>query len=253
LWVRRGEREWCVATDRRIDLSNVLSRAPAQPHEPSPDDAVIVAAPADPPPETATMRHFAFAQTTDELHLVPSLADRTVVVGPRQRMSVVPQQEVTVYVTSPLWFRAVVGAKRSLLVEEPIVRPSDTWLGPPGGDGELCYWSQTDAILEIEALPEFPHRVHSAVRVVNRAGTPMALDRLRLPMPHMSLFAAADHRLWTEVVVLEREEDGEMTTVRLEDTPPPPFHSAVLVCEPQQRGFRRFLTSTIGGVLRSRG
>jgi hypothetical protein len=255
LWIQRGEREWRVATEREVDLATLLSRSipDLAASEAGDEPPLVVARPEASIPPHGAFQRFAMTATTDELQVIPACADRPVVVGPRKPLRLVSKQEVTLFVSAPLWFRVAVGPRAALLMEEPIVRPSDTWLGPPGGDGELCYWSQSDAALEAGELPVLAHRVCCAVRVINRAETPLPLDRLRLPMPHLSLYAAVDGRLWTEAVVIEREVDGEMASVRLEDAPPASVRPARLLCESRQRGIRGFLTRTFGGVLRARG
>ena len=94
-------------------------------------------------------------------------------------------------------------------------RPSDTWFGPSTLEGELCYESKTAVRFNLDNVPRRPHRAISVVRIRNRTDTQLSLERLKIPLPNLSLFGTEDGQLWTESITLERDEDGENATVKL--------------------------------------
>jgi len=81
------------------------------------------------PPEGATVTRYGFQKTDSSLSLAPMLADRAIVVRPDIPLFVLAGEEVTLYVSTPLWIRVEVGSDGRLLQEIPSYRPSDTWFG----------------------------------------------------------------------------------------------------------------------------
>jgi hypothetical protein len=86
--------------------------------------------------------------------------------------------------------------------------------------------------------------------VSNRAQTPLSVERLKLPLPNMSLFETADGQLWTETVTLHREQDGELAPLELGQTPPSHVEGASLLAGPREEPVRGSLIRAFGGVFR---
>ena len=98
-------------------------------------------------------------------------------------------------------------------------------------------------------VAKVPHRAVSVVRIRNNGESELALDRIRLPSPYLSLFASPDGQLWTEAVTLEREEDGQRATVDLARSPPAEIGHTELIAGPRERMEKGLLMRTFGGFL----
>jgi hypothetical protein len=219
LWLRRSAEEWrmtCERTDDPLDASLVVAGLP----------------PRAPHPQSPAIR-FGFRRTNEMIELVPVLADRAVIVNPATPFVVPSGEEVTLFVSSPLWFRVLVANHE--VHEGAIYQPSDTWFGPSTRVGELCYASRTAARLHSEDLAVRPQRALSAVRIRNRAKSNLPFERLKLPARNLSLFASSGGRLWTEAVTLERREVGELVAIRLDKAPPSEAGAAAKVSGPRER------------------
>jgi len=191
------------------------------------------------------VQRFSLPDGPVELSMAPLLADRDVVVSPEELISILPGRRVTLYISSPLWFRVALEVDpRVPLVEAPAYRPSDTWFGPNTRQGELCYWSRIRARLSRENLPLRPHRAATALVVDNRAGTPFPIDRLRLPLPLLSLFATPEGRLWTDTVTVTRQADG--TTLDIDTTGGPEEPGATRLEAPRRTVDRHVFTRLEG-------
>ena len=201
-------------------------------------------------PEGAEIRRFGFRRPPSTLELVPALADRPVVVSPEEPLMLPPGEEVTVFVSTPLWVKVVAGAAASVLLDVPTHRPSDSWFGPSTMEGELCYGSRSNARLNLENLPVRPHRAISVVRVKNGSTKDLNIEKLKLPTPQMSVFVTEMGRYWTEDVTLERREDDEPVAVRFGQGPPDEASDATLAAEPRSPSQRGMLTRAFAGVLR---
>lgn len=200
LWLRRMRGEWQIARN--------------------PD-------PADETPEEA--ERFAIAGGSEEIELVPALADRPVVARPEVEFSVMPHQDCTLYVSTPLWIRLrTPGPDGVVLTEFPIQRPRDTWFGPNPMIGELCYASRTYCRIRREEIELHADRAITAVAIRNRADEPLLLQRLKLPVEYLSLYAS-DDGLWTQDIAFDREQDEPMSALSLRDKPRRPEEDELLV------------------------
>lgn len=181
-----------------------------------------------------------------QLRLTPLTADRPIVVRPVTPFLLPPGEELTLYVSTMAWLQVQVGEPLREFLEIPLFRPSDTWFGASTGDGEMCYSLQTLARLYLEKLPVRPHRAISALRVRNRATSNLSIERVVLPLPHMSIYAGEDGRLWTETVTLEHAQDGRESPLLLERGAPGFAGAARKLSGPRQRSGRGLLTRAFG-------
>ncbi len=221
LHIRHVRQEWHIASesggdplDNRLDVS-MFERWPA-----TNKDLVF--------------SRFTFRQTTEDLKLSPVLPDRAMVIRPEAPLYVLSKEEVTLYVSLPLWVRIEAGKPEKFLQEIPVYRPSDTWFGRSTREGELCYASRTSGRLNIDDVPFRPHRVVCPVLIRNDAEDPLLVERLNVSAPNLSLYVTMDGYFWTQRMILQREADGERVQAHFEKTAPETFKKgAALVCGPR--------------------
>lgn len=235
LWIRRERHEWvvdrCVGSDpldERLELPRPLGEAEA-----APEDS-----------ETFRVAHY---DGRGGLRVMPLLADRTVLSRPRSSFIVLPAQETTLYVSTPLWVRLESEDGRAI-AEFPLFRPSDTWLGTSTLDGELCYASRTHCRLDLEDVPFRPHRAVTLLRVENRSHDPLPLERMSVPAPYLSLYAI-DRRLWTERVDLTWKDDEENASFEIRQGPPRSSPGVRPIAAPRRAGEAGGLVSAIRAFL----
>ncbi len=219
LYVQRLPSEWRLAHVSENDpLATAVEVTP---------DAGLDALPAD----LGAVRH-GMARPGGHVVLAPALADRPVVSRPEHHFEVPAGHEATLLVSTPLWVRVVAGDPEAALADVPALRPSDTWFGPSTRTGELCYSGRTCFRTRLENVPVRPHRATTALRVRNRGSTALVLERVLLPVLHLSLFCDGHRRLWTQSVRLDHEAD-EAEPLRLEPGPPEEAGACEPVAEPR--------------------
>ncbi|MEK7703526.1 MAG: hypothetical protein AAB426_01095 [Myxococcota bacterium] len=222
LWIARRTGEWRIG--HRIDAGNVGDVSergvPATLDELETADAVV---------------RYGARGEDDRLSLMPALADRAVVSRPDRPFVVPGHEEVTLYVGTPLWLRAFAGASATLLRDVPIQRPSDTWLGPPTHEGELCYASRTFCRLHLDDVPVWPHRAVSVVTIRNRSSSPLAIERLKLPVTSLGLYVAHG-RLWTEAVTLEWVSGTDLANFAMQPGAPLEAGGGIALAPPRAAG-----------------
>ena len=196
------------------------------------------------------VRRYGFRDAGTTIELTPVAADRPMVFFPERAFYLPAGEELSLFVGSPIWIRFEADGKE--LFEFPSFRPSDTWFGPNTITGELCYSAKTSARLHLGNLPIRPHRVVSAVRIRNRASDILSLEKLKMPLPNLSLFAGLDGRLWTEQIALDREEDGDFAEMKLDKAPPEIAGKTEKVAGPREKPDRKTLVRAFTGILLGR-
>ena len=234
LWLRRSAHEWKVASVQGADS---LGRSL---HVEVPSDRTD-------PPEAATVRRFAYKRSPGEVKLTPALADRPVVVSPEEPLHLPSKEQITVFISTPVWVELTLGDSPIALLDEPTHRPTDTWFGPSSMKGELCYATRTAARMNLDNVPARPHRVITVVEIRNRAKETLTVEKLKIPVTHQEVYATEDGSLWTGTLTLEHHEEGEMATVRLGKGPPANARNAALVRGPRSPMEAGLLTRAFGG------
>jgi len=214
LWIYRSARSWHLIHHESTEAND--DAASVDPPLPIGETSLLL----DDLPTEATVARYSFQETDRQISVIPALADRAVIVRPDVPLYILAGEEVTIYVSTPIWIRVEVGPEGRLLREFPSHRLSDTWFGPSTRDGELCYSVKTVGRLRLENLPFRLHRAVTPMQVLNRASDALHIDRVQLPVQYLSLHEGEGHFLWTESVTLEREIDGDLTSVRFDKGPP---------------------------------
>ncbi len=159
------------------------------------------------------------------------LSPRPVVARPYKPVIVPAQRSVTLYVGTPLWLTLL--QEGEVLIDVPVTRMSDTWFGVDTMAGEVCFDCQTRARTSMDGVRTNPFKAITPVVVHNDMTSPITIDRINLPVPHMSLFRGPE-RHWTSPLILHsRERWSEETNVRIEADPPPESPEAELVASPR--------------------
>lgn len=192
---------------------------------------------------------FMFRNTHEPLTILPALADRPVISSPATTLNLPPQEEVTLYVSSPLWLQIHGEGMKEPLLDIPIQRASDTWFGPSTRSGELCYASRTHGRLSPQDIPLHLHRAITPVIIRNQADTTLLLERISIPAPNLSLYADDSCQLWTEAITLECESDGDMASLQIEKHAPAHLGQSHLISEPRNRAHKGSLAVRAFSVL----
>jgi hypothetical protein len=182
----------------------------------------------------AQISRFVSQSRMEQLTVRPALADRSVVSRPVTPFTVQADEEVTIFVGTPLWFTCRIGSQEASIFEIPIRRPSDTWFGPSTLEGELCYASRTYGRLNLENITDNPRWAHTQLHIVNRSEAPLLVERISLPVPYLSLYAGTAGVLWTEAVKMSEERDTSLAEFDIEDGPPQVASGAQLVAPPRK-------------------
>lgn len=222
LWIKHLAHQWSIHWNHGPDWldSRVLSRIGIQNEAPAPGTQEVSCVLSD--------------NSREELIFSPTLADRPLIAQLPSPLFVVPGETIFLYVVSPLWLRLELAQPAKLLHELPIFRLSDTWFGPTSNLGELCYSIKGSTFLDLREVPLRLHCVITTVKIRNSGSDSLRLDRINVPLPQLSLFYSPRTGFWTDMVSLERREDNEMASLKLDRQPPPDASPTQFVAGPRR-------------------
>jgi len=176
----------------------------------------------DTPPEDLEWSRWALGDAPHHLRFRPVLPDRLLVVKPDHPLTLLRRAKARVYVRVPAWVRveAVEGEKTkgATLMEIPTEVLSDTWWGD-FLTGELGYWLTTKARRELSDDLFEPHRIMSALHLINRSEDDLRVEKLALRVEHLSTYEK-EGRLWAEETNVVYLGEAEGSDIRMRDRPP---------------------------------
>ncbi len=192
LWVQAWPGEW--------QLQHCLAPDPL-------DDSLTVAATDVPVPANAKVQRFASARLGHAVQLGARCPDRPVVVRPEMPFTLLAGDRVELFVGTAVWLTLAPAGGEPLL-ELPVYRPTDTWIGADTRAGTMGYALRTSARTSLDSLVNRPGRAVTRLTLINNSRRPLAFLRVVLPMPSLSLWTG-DGRLWTDAVTYELGVDDE--------------------------------------------
>lgn len=197
--------------------------------------------------ESIMVRHLQNA-TTEKILIQPALADRSIVVRPSSALRILGGEKVQIYVSTPLWFQALIPSSNTCILDIPFWRPSDSWFGLSHIQGELCYAKYTDARFKLESLERRPHRATTAINIHNKDSQILSIERLNVPVSLLNIYADDSNTLWTNSIDVTRESDGNAVELHLGKSAPANVANATLVSRARITDSRHTLIRTISSL-----
>ena len=143
------------------------------------------------------------------LSIEPSLADRAMIARPSVPLSIMPGQTIKMYISTPIWFTALLQNKSLPVFDVPFWRPSDTWFGPNTLTGDLCYSKYTDAKINFDKLEKNSNRAITVISIKNNDKAALKVERINIPVPLLRLYCDSENKLWTDKInIIQKTERG---------------------------------------------
>ena len=245
VWIQHSTQEWRVAWHYGGELLDATVRS-------------VQGARNEMPPSDAKMVNCVFGSAArEDLLFSPALPDRSVICRPLTPLFILPNEKVTLYVVNPLWLRIEMPPAQNqaskLIQEIPTFQLSDTWFGPMSSAGELSYASTAPAYLDLKEVPLRLHCAISAVSIRNSGHDSLRLDRIKVPLPRLSLFYSPRTGFWTDSFSFERRDDNEMASIKLEGQPPAEASPSQFVTGPRQSSSESGVIRAFSALFKDRG
>lgn len=246
MWLYRTSREWRVFHRSGSDSGTTADPLTNRSEVVLPVDNEELADVLELEDSKITVTRHAFGETMPKVKLQPALADRPVVSRPEHPMHVPAGESITLYLSTAVWIRIVLTDSERVVQELPTYRMSDTWFGATTTRGEFCYASRTSGRLELGDVPRRLHRAVTPLRVENTGGDALVLERVQLPVRHLSIFETPQQTLWTETVQMTRKPGSQGAEIQIRNGPPADAGDAELLQSPRDAGKKGLFTASFG-------
>jgi hypothetical protein len=181
-------------------------------------------------PESIEAKERLYLSEIDETPVLDlQLADKPYEVKPAALVKIAPKSRMTLYVSTPLWLQFKLPHSNQVIVEFPTVQPRMSWVGRTTTEGSLCYSTRTSAPSSFTEVRQYPHRVLTALELVNDGEQMLSIDRLSLPLNSLSLYHTQANGYWTESVRFQINPESGDTTVIAADKPPEELGETILI------------------------
>lgn len=184
-------------------------------------------------------------RTSDQLTISPKMANRSLVSRPWDVLQIPPGETTTLFIGAPLWLKIQFSSQENHFLEIPIRRHSDTWFGPSPMTGELCYAGRTHAFTDPERLLNRPYRALVPVEISNQDETPLKLERINLPVPHLNLYRDMNGVFWGQGLTITREQGTNNAKIRVDEGTPAFAGEAELVTTAEASSDSNILVKTL--------
>lgn len=233
VWLIHQAQEWRISVENGGDvLESVASIRKADP---------------DSAPATATTYRFPTYLPGDGFRIQPRLADRPVVARPEFPVWIPAGDSAELFVSSPIWIGFELLAPRRTLLEIPVTRPSDTWIGSNTRFGQLAYSSRTSARLNPENLPFRPSRAVTRVSIRNQDSELLQIERLSIPAPNLTLYVDSQKNFWTQAITTTKDK-GDVASLEMGNASGVDSGAMELVAEPRREGGSGVLQRALRGL-----
>jgi len=124
-----------------------------------------------------------------EMHILPALPDRTLVLKPKTNLSVLPFTTFKFFVYLPITFQLYAGSVKAenMVFERELKHLSSTWFGEPN-DGELCYALYTSFDTEINPEKKGNDFVICPIEIANNSKEILEIKRLAVRAIHLNIY-----------------------------------------------------------------
>lgn len=126
---------------------------------------------------------------TQEMHLLPALPDRSLIVKPKRNLSILPSTSFKFYVYLPVTFQLYAGVVKpeNKIFEHALANLSSTWFGEPH-DGELCYAVYSSFDTEISPEKKGNNYVICPIEIANNSKEVLEVKRLAVRGIHLNIY-----------------------------------------------------------------
>lgn len=233
--VKRNKHEWTVWNKE----TDVESDQPTLVEAPKPSDSF----------QDSEFHRYILNTTNGTLIIEPSLADRAMVIRPNKPFTIMPEEEIKIYVSSPLWMTILAPDSKMPISDIPFWRPSDSWFGPSTMSGDLCYSKYTDAKMEKELIEKRSHRATTIVTIKNAQEEPLYIERLNLPTPALRLYSDQEGELWTDQIFITQHIEHSKSVSHVRHTSPENITNLKPISESRESSNKASFLSSIKSLV----
>jgi len=124
-----------------------------------------------------------------------------------------------------------------------------TWFGSNTRRGELCYLFPSQITQDAEMLRRIPHRATLELRLCNREGGHLMVDKINLPAQYLPVYRVDGKAFWTTSLSITNEKLTDELSLHYGKTVPCRHELLQLISEPRVRSEARTILRALEAII----
>lgn len=183
------------------------------------------------------------------LRLIPCMTDKNLVLSLAQPIVIPAGRRPRFFVSLPLMYQVYIGNAKHPFYEFPIEQLPLNWFGSNTRKGELCYQFHSALLQDEDALPKVPHRAMLELRVCNRDGEHLHIDKLNVPAQYLPVYRVDGQHYWTTSLTITNEKLTDNLSLHYSKTVTCRHHTLQLVSESRLRNEARTIMRALEAII----
>lgn len=183
------------------------------------------------------------------LRIVPAMADKNLVVHPGQAIVIPKGRRPRFYLSLPLMYQLYIGNAKQPFYEFFVEKLPLTWFGSNTRRGELCYQFLSAIEHEVDAGVRVPHRAMLELRLCNRDGEHLSVDKINLPAQYLPVYRVDGKHYWTTGLNITNEKLTDELSLHYSKTVPCRHEVLQLISEPRLRSEARTILRALEAII----
>ena len=146
-----------------------------------------------------------------QFSLYPTMPDRPIVCRATTTVLLLPKEQISLYVTVPLWLQLSISDVKKPLLDVPTECISETWFGSNSREGVMSYALRMSEQLDIKPSEKQGMRAAIEIRIKNESNEILSLDKVNVPAPNLALYVDETGQFCTHRITMVREQDENAT------------------------------------------
>ena len=201
------------------------------------------------PAHAEPVQRWTSGEQESTLRIVPAMADKNLVTQLGQPMMIPAGRRPKFYLSLPLMYQLYIGNGKQPFYEFFVEKLPLTWFGSNTRRGELCYQFFSDIAQEIETSTQVPHRAILEVRLCNRDGDNLMVDKINLPAQYLPVYRVDGKAFWTTTLSITNEKLTDELSLHYSKTVPGRHELLQLISEPRLRSEARTILRALEAII----
>lgn len=201
-------------------------------------------------PAHATLEHsWLSGEQESTLRILPCMTNKNLMLSLHQPMVIPAGRRPKIYLHLPLMYQLYIGNAKMPFYEFLIEPLALSWFGSNTRRGELCYKFYSDLYQDYEQAPFIPHRALLELRLCNRDGEHLNIDKVNIPAQYLPVYRVDGRLFWTTALTITNEKLTDELSLHYSKTVPARHETLQLVSESRLRSEARTIMRALEAII----
>lgn len=210
---------------------------------------VVIAQNVEVPVEAVVERSWMSGEQESTLRVLPCMTDKNLMLSLETPIVIPAGRRPKFYLQLPIMYQLYIGNAKAPFFEFLIEPLPLSWFGSNTRRGELCYKFHSEVLSEYEQAAPVPHRALLELRLCNRDGEHLSIDKLNIPAQYLPIYRVDGRQFWTTALTITNEKLTEGLSLHYSKAVPCRHDSLQLVNESRLRSEARTIMRALEAII----